>query len=262
MQATKVKCAAFKCARGIFIHVEYYWSPAQRVEKAATPFWHVVQCRRREKRPHLQRQTEGMRLMDAVKRTHGKWLVKKKEPSNENIEMRWPFILRRVCNHLVKSFGLLFPPPSHTSNISRLQGKKRHSRQFLCCCCDDANVTKHQGITEKRFISFFGLFFFSLPAPSLYIDGLPGSGHPAGHTERRRRRRSADTRRRNGPSFVQGQRIPATSSHLETRRRPGHSHPQWIPPKTERFLQLSQIFFFFFFCCCLYRYIYIKFFKK
>lgn len=71
-----------------------------------------VQCRRREKRP-LQRQTEGMRLMDAVKRT---WKVarnkrKEKKAQQRNIEKRWPLILRRVCNHLVKSFGLLFRLP-------------------------------------------------------------------------------------------------------------------------------------------------------
>lgn len=46
-----------------------------------SPF--IVQCRRREKRGvfnSAQRYVrQGMRLMDAIKRSHGKWLVKKKQ---------------------------------------------------------------------------------------------------------------------------------------------------------------------------------------
>ena len=90
------------------------------------------------------------------------------------------------------------------------------------------NNRKADYYKEEQFL-FFRVVFCT------WIDSFAGSGHPTGHTERRRRRRSLDSRRRNGSSFLQGQRISATKGHMETWRWSGHCHPQWISSKTERY---------------------------
>ena len=49
---------------------------------------------------------------------------------------------------------------------------------------------------------------------SLIEDGVTRGGHPAGHSERGRRQRSAGARRRLGAFVVQGPRSAAAARHL------------------------------------------------